>query len=66
MTFKLEIKTNNAAFEDAPQAELARILRDVANTLENDPSHSGTMRDINGNRVGHWSWRDYLIRHLYA
>ncbi len=54
--FKLEIETDNAAFEDAPFKEIARILRKLAKDLEQ--SNAGTiqqdipLRDLNGNHVG--------------
>lgn len=67
--FRLEIKTGNAAFNDGsrgatPGDELARILRAVADTLQ-DPAmevalrDGGTMagvRDVNGNTVGQWQY----------
>ena len=62
MRFKLEISTDNAAFQganeddhsEAPTAlELARILRNLAGAME-DECEVGhrTLHDINGNRVG--------------
>lgn len=48
--FTLSIKTDNAAFED-PNAEVARILRDAAERVEQGFSR-GLLRDINGNTVG--------------
>ncbi len=67
MTLQLEMKLNNSAFTDIPEAEsesethvsgneIARILRVLAKKVET----SGTLtageiyilRDINGNRVG--------------
>lgn len=54
--FKLEIETGNAAFDDTPASELARILRDLAGELECEGiprrGDSFTLRDVNGNRVG--------------
>ncbi|USN14482.1 hypothetical protein PAPPERLAPAPP_01130 [Brevundimonas phage vB_BpoS-Papperlapapp] len=50
--FKLEIDTGNAAFDDdAKPGELARILRDLADKIENG-ADMGAVRDVNGNRVG--------------
>ena len=54
MTFKLTIACNNDAFygEDK-HAELARILREIADRLEEVGGLLGTtVRDINGNAVG--------------
>lgn len=52
--FKLTIKTDNAAFADDPEAELARILADVAERVA-DGEMSGKLRDANGNTVGEYS-----------
>lgn len=50
--FKIEIDTGNAAFEDEGKGyEIARILRDIADKVENG-AESGIARDINGNKVG--------------
>jgi len=45
------LETGNAAFEDVPGAEVARILRAAANKLEDGETEFG-LRDYNGNRVG--------------
>ncbi len=56
--FKLEISTANAAFHDSgPTAcadELARLLRDIADSVEAG-NEAGSARDNNGNRCGGWS-----------
>ena len=49
--FTLTIQTDNAAFEDAPGEEVARILEETAAKLRN-MAQSGNLRDINGNKVG--------------
>lgn len=54
MKFTLEIECDNAAFEDDATVEIARILRQLAESV---PNLAGTygfipLRDINGNRVG--------------
>jgi hypothetical protein len=57
--FKLEIATDNAAFEDDPAYEVARILRGVLERVEHGglvDTDSGTLRDSNGNRVGSWEY----------
>ena len=51
--FEMMVKTENAVFEDMVEVELARILRHVADQLENGYSAS-VILDINGNRVGSW------------
>lgn len=55
--FTLEIRTDNAAFEDGERgAEVARILREAAAKVEADPygiQHACyVLRDVNGNVVG--------------
>jgi hypothetical protein len=49
--FDLQIQTVNAAFEDSPELEVARILRDAADRIEGGDFHFG-LYDVNGNRVG--------------
>lgn len=53
--FKLNFETDNAAFDGAHIAESARILREIADKMESGAQvGGGPIRDINGNRVGHW------------
>lgn len=60
MTFSLEIETDNAAFTDDPAAELGRILRELVDGWAGEgigrPDDSGRLYDVNGNRVGSWSY----------
>ena len=51
--FKLEFKTDNAAFEDLEYA-VAEILDEVQTKVEAG-SRKGTVMDFNGNSVGEWS-----------
>lgn len=54
MNFTLSFTMDNAAFEDEPATESARILRDIAEKVE--AGHGGgKIRDINGNSIGTWS-----------
>jgi len=54
--FKLEIRTENAAFQDGMlHAELAEILRDVAHQLETGFGEGRPAFDSNGNSVGKWT-----------
>lgn len=59
--FNLEIEVSNAAFEDDCGAEIARILRDVADRIEGmirydaKGRYIASIRDLNGNTVGKWS-----------
>jgi hypothetical protein len=52
--FKLEIKTANAAFDEYPHEEVARLLETAAKDLKDNYSH-GVLRDFSGNIVGEWS-----------
>lgn len=55
MTAKIEIRMDNAAFEDRPATELGRILRDLADNVEaGDFPNQISLRDLNGNRVGNF------------
>lgn len=51
--FKLEIKTENAAFEDDANEEIARLLEKAAQRLRAGDV-CDTLRDANGNTVGKW------------
>jgi hypothetical protein len=47
----ITIKTDNAAFQDNRHAEVARILRDLANRLDRGFTFD-RVQDVNGNAVG--------------
>jgi hypothetical protein len=51
---KISIDTDNAAFDEYPVTETARILRKLANDLEsgNAIDNAFSLRDVNGNVVG--------------
>ena len=60
MKLQIIIHTDNAAFDDNPSTEVARILRGIIVELRADRSafkkiieESRPLRDINGNTVGH-------------
>ena len=57
MRLRLYIDCNNAAFGDLPGAEVARILRKLADDLQENCAEElamaeNTLRDFNGNSVG--------------
>ena len=55
MTITIEIKTDNAAFENQSGQEVARILRKLADQVESWPGANAFtlgLRDINGNKCG--------------
>lgn len=55
MVFELRIRMGNAAFEEQPLAEVARILEEEAKKLRHfadQHSWSNRLMDINGNTVG--------------
>ena len=53
MKYTITITCDNAAFEDDPGAEVARILRELAKRCEYE-GHAAPaiLRDTNGNKVG--------------
>ena len=63
MKFKVVIDVENAAFEDENMGtELARILREVADTVDGTSGETesieGTLRDVNGNKVGQYRFEE--------
>ena len=55
--FTLTIRTANAAFENFPGFELARLLREIADSIEETTDDDASViRDINGHRVGQWNF----------
>ena len=51
MKFKLKFNTDNAAFDNAREYEIARILRGIAQRIENG-IEDGFIIDSNGNKIG--------------
>ena len=51
----IRIETSNAAFEEKPLYEVARILRRLADDLTTHGWEPGNLRDLNGNTVGYIS-----------
>ena len=49
---KIVITTGNAAFDDEPASEIARILRNLAERFEHDGIPPEAIRDANGNVCG--------------
>lgn len=57
--FKLRFDTDNAAFDDGNgQAEIARILRELADKIagQHGEEGAGRVHDINGNSVGTYGY----------
>lgn len=52
--FNVHISLKGAAFDDLPEYEVARILREIAEHVENDGllDYPRRIHDVNGNRVG--------------
>jgi hypothetical protein len=48
----IEIETGNAAFDDAPATEIARILRNAAERIEGGDVDGFPLYDLNGNKCG--------------
>ncbi len=53
MNFRLEIQTGNAAFQEIPEVEIARLLRQAAMSVEAG-ARCENLSDVNGNPVGFW------------
>lgn len=52
-TITIKIDTDNDAFSEYPEQEVARILNELAEGIANGKiDDSTTIRDINGNTVG--------------
>lgn len=50
----IQFNMDNAAFEgDRWRNELTRILRELADKIEDDTLNSNKIRDINGNPIGY-------------
>ena len=58
MTFTMQVRMDNAAFEDAPGLELARILEGVARRIEESGRGFGRVLDLLGNDVGWFKVHD--------
>ena len=56
--FQVSIKTINAAFDGEPGHEVARMLREIADKVDEGFRNDGYVRDYNGNTVGRWSLDD--------
>ena len=57
MKFNIKIETNNEDIQSV--LDIAELLRDLSNTLENFPNNPGVvggkLEDYNGNEVGEWN-----------
>lgn len=61
--FKAEFSTDNAAFDELPATESARILRVIARQIETgERLGGGPIFDVNGDRVGWWELTPYRDR----
>jgi hypothetical protein len=57
--FKVRFDTNNAAFEDEGEYEIALILKLIAGRMEDGDFHRGHSRNVfdsNGNVIGTYKW----------
>ena len=52
VTIHINVCTDNAAFDDTADIELARIVQDAVQYVKAKESISRRLFDINGNRVG--------------
>jgi hypothetical protein len=55
VAFSFAIDTSGAAFDDFPRQEIARLMREHADLVEQGVGeYEGTCKDINGQVVGQW------------
>ena len=54
MKLTITINMDGAAFEDDPQTETERILRELIYSRAFNNSDGGDLRDANGNTCGQW------------
>lgn len=56
--FTIEMRCDNAAFEDEPMIELGCILSELGDKFTNggDGRLDGILFDRNGNRIGTWRY----------
>ena len=61
-SFTLTFSTDGAAFAEHPYIEIARLLREAADTVDTNFGEDGIvrLRDVNGNRVG------FFIHNVYS
>ena len=57
MTFKMEFRTDSAAFNDCPTGEISRILWHITGRVITGDS-KGIIRDINGTGIGYYEIGD--------
>ena len=55
----IDIQCDNAAFEDSPEQEVARILKELSEKIAYGLSDTN-LRDINGNIVGNMYVNEYV------
>jgi len=59
MTFCIEFDTDNAAFQPNARMEITAILREVIAWIDRGKDvRAQTLRDSNGNAIGHVTWDD--------
>lgn len=58
MNIKIDINTDNAAFEDNESQEVSRILRGLVDRIDGhphfSPGHCQPLQDSDGNTVGYF------------
>ncbi|WP_165589017.1 hypothetical protein [Mycolicibacterium conceptionense] len=55
--FKLNFETSSGAFSRDPESEVVRILREIADSIENRRFVNDVVRDIDGETIGEVSVR---------
>lgn len=53
-TFSIKMDLENAAFQNGQQAQaISNILKEISNQIIYGKD-GGNIRDLNGNKIGHW------------
>ena len=59
MNITIKINTSNATFEADQFGEVGRILRELADKIEDGEIYPKSLRDINGNTCGTYHLKGY-------
>jgi hypothetical protein len=61
MMLSIEINTDNAAFDESPEAAIVAILLDIGIAMMKDGIEAGPILDGNGNRCGQIGIQEQLL-----
>lgn len=62
-SFNFLVSTDGAAFRDDNRYyEVARLLREAADEMENEHVDFSRVSDISGNRAGYWTFQEDVVQ----